>query len=244
MADSQIILSEQIKQRIEHAFRAYWLSPFCSGVIQIGETLVSWALEATLLGTKAYADAYNPKTKTAYQIKTGLHSSPVTFARLTTPSQFELVNSSSQADIDALGKELLEWVQQRINEPRAILGAEHVHVARIVYSKTGSFTYYERDVSNDPHDPKDFTWRWSNEGNALEGYYWGEHKWFSWYPQGRRNTRNQNQVHFHGENALMPSIDALNRYDFYLGQHARIPFDKFISVLQPLLDALPKDPLL
>lgn len=244
MTDNQVILSEQTKKRMEQAFRAYWLSPFCSGVVQIGETLVSWALEAELIGTKEYADAYNTKTKTAYQIKTGLHSSPVTFARLTTPSQFDLVNSSSQTDIDTLGRELLEWVQRRINEPRTVLKAEHVHVARIVYSQIGNFTYYERDVSGDPHNPQDFTWRWSSKGNALEGYYLGERKWFSWYPQGRRSTRNQNQVHFHGENVLMPDASAPNRYDFHLGEHARITFDTFMTALQPLLDALPKHHLL
>ena len=241
MADSQIVLSVQTKQRIEQAFHTYWLSPFCSGVVQIGETLVSWALEATLLGTKEYADAYNTKTKTAYQIKTGLYDSPVTFARLTTHSQSDLVNSANQTDIDTLGKELLAWVHHRINEPRTVLGATHVRVARVVYSRGGNFIYYERDVSGDPQESKDFVWRWSSKGNALEGYYLGKHKWFSWYPQGRRTTRNQNQVHFHGENALAPRAESPNRYDFYLGEPARIPFDKFMITLQPLLDELPSD---
>lgn len=240
MLNNPIILSEQTKQRIEQAFRAYWLSPFCSGVVQIGETLISWALDAVLTNGKAYADAYNTKTKIAYQIKTGLHSSPVTFARLTTPSQFNLVNSSNQADANILGRELLDWVQHRINEPRTMLGASRVHIARVVYSNIGNFIYYERNVENDSLNYENFTWRWSNKGNALEGYYF-ERKWFSWYPQGREKTRNQNQVHFHGENALIPESGAPNRHDFYLGKHAQISFSKFMDTLQPLLDDLPKD---
>lgn len=246
MAGDEVVLSQQTKQRIEQAFRAYWLSPLCSGDIEVGETVVSWALGAARIGTKAFADAFNVTTKTAYQIKTGLLTSPVTFGRLTTPSQFELVNSPKQEDLNRLGRELLEWVWRRINEPKTVLEANQVRVARVIYSQIGNFTYYERDVSTDPHDPQMFTWKWSNGGKALEGYYseYPERQWFSWYPQGRLGTRNQNQLHFHGENKFIPSEGALNRYDFYLGKHARISFDDFMGVLQPLIDALPEDRLL
>ncbi|GEM_PF-4562321 len=235
-----IQLTEQTKQRLEAGFRAYWLSPFCAGTIEIGEPIIAWALGASHLGTKAFADAYNIQTKVAYQIKTGLVNSPVTFARLTTPSQSQLVNSDHQADRDRLGAELLAWVHARINEPKALLGAEQVRVARIIYTQIGSFTYYERDTAHDPYDPSQFSWIWSTKGNALEGYYENK-KWFSWYPQGRLQTKNQNQLHFHGENAFIPPAGAANRHDFYLGKFGRITFDDFMKAMLPIVNTLSND---
>lgn len=242
MNSDGIVRSEETKQRIHQAFRVYWLSPLCPGIVQLGETLVGWALQAALTGGKAYADAFNLQTKTAYQIKTGLRSSPVTFARLTTSSQLNLVNTGRQNDANLLGAELLAWVWQRINQPREVLGAEKIRVARIIYSRLGQFTYYERDVTTDPYDPNDFVWRWSSKGKALEGFY-KDRRWFSWYPQGRLATRNQNQLHFHGENDLIPKAGAPNRYDFNLGEPAQVSFDKFMTVVQPLFDALPNSPI-
>lgn len=52
-----IVLTDDRIQRVKQAFKVYWLSPFCSGTILLGEQLLSWALDATLLETKAYADA-------------------------------------------------------------------------------------------------------------------------------------------------------------------------------------------
>ena len=231
---SQIIRRETIR-RIELAFKVYWLSPFCSGTIQLGETLLSWALEAEMLASKSYADVYNPTAKIAYQIKTGLPKSPVTFARLTTPSQFSLVNSRNSFDCEILGDELLDWVRNRIEEPKMILGAKEVRVARIIYTKSGDFTYYERLVDPTLYDPGAYTWGWSSRGNALEGYK-GSEKWFSWYPQGRRGTKNQNQLHYHGENKLIPPGGSGNRHDFSLGRHAQIDFNDMVNALLHLIE--------
>lgn len=231
------ILSTYTKERVEEAIQAYWLSPFCSGVIELGETLLSWALEAQMLASKAYADAYQPEHQIAYQIKTGLPTSPVTFARLTTASQFQLVNSSKQSDLDKLGYELLDWVRHRIMEPIESLNTKEVRVARLIYTKDGTFTYYERLVSPDLYQPKDYVWRWSEKGNALEGYK-GDQKWFSWYPQGRDGTRNQNQLHDHGENILIPSSGTSSRHDFSLGPPSQIDFEHFFNAIQPLIENL------
>lgn len=231
----EITLDNETVSRIELAFKVYWLSPFCSGTIEIGETLLSWALQATLLSSKAYADAYESTKQIAYQIKTGLPSSPVTFARLTTPSQLKLVNSTHTKDIQQLGNELLTWVQNRIEEPKQQLGAKEVRVARIIYTKDGHFTYYERLMDMMHYLPSDYQWRWSIKGNALEGYR-NHEKWFSWYPQGRQGTKNQNQLHYHGENMLIPAVGDKSRYDFYLGSHAQVPFDKMVNVLLKLIE--------
>ncbi|MDX2077640.1 MAG: hypothetical protein SFZ02_14520 [bacterium] len=230
-----IILTDETISRIELAFKVYWLSPFCSGTIEIGETLLSWALQATMLSSKAYADAYHSTNQIAYQIKTGLITSPVTFARLTTPSQFDLVNSINQNDIQHLGDELLEWVRNRIEEPKILLGAKEVRVARIIYTKQGDFTYYERLMDINHYLSQDYEWHWSSKGNALEGYR-NRVKWFSWYPQGRQGTKNQNQLHYHGENTFLPSVGSKNRHDFRLGTHAQIPFDKMFVALLNLID--------
>ena len=229
------IISRETIRRIELAFKVYWLSPFCSGTIQLGETLLSWALEAEMLAGKSYADVYNPTTKIAYQIKTGLPSSPVTFARLTTPSQFALANSNDSLDCKILGDELLDWVRNRIEEPKTILGAKEVRVARIIYTKSGDFTYYERPVDPALYDSAAYTWKWSGKGNALEGYK-DDEKWFSWYPQGRRGTKNQNQLHYHGENKLIPLGGSGNRHDFSLGRHAQIDFNDMINALLSLIE--------
>lgn len=228
-------LSEETIQRVELAFKVYWLSPFCSGTIELGETLLSWALKAELLSSKAYADAYDAKNRIAYQIKTGLPTSPLTFARLTTPSQFDLVNSSESNDINILGEELLTWVKHRIDEPKTILGAKEVRISRIIYTKSGDFIYYERIVDPNLYDPKHYKWKWSERGNALEGSKNGE-KWFSWYPQGRQGAKNQNQLHYHGENKLIPPIESKSRYDFRLGQHAQISFDDAFRELLKLIE--------
>lgn len=188
-----------------------------------------------MLSSKAYADAYESTKQIAYQIKTGLLSSPVTFARLTTPSQFSLVNSTNQADIQQLGDELLTWVQNRIEEPKQLLGAKEIRVARIIYTKNGNFTYYERLMNAEHYLLSDYEWQWSIKGNALEGYRNGA-KWFSWYPQGRQGTKNQNQLHYHGENTLIPQVDSKSRYDFYLGEHSQIPFDKMVNALLNLIE--------
>jgi hypothetical protein len=203
---SSIVLPQGRKQKIWTVLRAYWLSPFCSGKIELGEQLLSWALSAETLASKAYADAYDSESKIAYQIKTGLPDSPVTFARLTTPSQSDLVNSSLPADAEILGKELLSWVSDRIQQPRIILGAEQVRTARLIYTVSGDFTYYEREADPGNFDPRDYSWQWSSRGNALEGYK-NNIRWFSWYPQGRQNTKNQNQLHFHGENLAWFKLD-------------------------------------
>jgi hypothetical protein len=228
-------LSPKTKQRVELVFKAYWLSPFCSGTVEIGETLVAWALQAEMLIGKAYADAYDASTKTAYQIKTGLPTSPVTFARLTTPSQFDLVNSNHSTDINVLGYELLEWVRNRIEEPKQIYDATFVKLSRIIYTKRGEFTYYERIEDPTLHNPQLYTWQWSEKGNALEGYHNNE-KWFSWYPQGRRGTKNQNQLHYHGENKLIPPIGSFARHDFVLGRYSQIGFDEFMNAILKLID--------
>ena len=231
---SDIVLSPTRIERIQLAFRVYWLSPFCTGTILLGEPLISWALEANMLATKAYADAYDIHQKIAYQIKTGLPSSPVTFARLTTSSQFQLVNSKDPQDIAILGHELLHWVRNRIQEPITILGAEEVRIARLLYTKFGDFTYYERLSDSSQFLPENYTFGWSERGNALEVYR-NQRKWFSWYPQGRYSTKNQNQLHFHGVNYLMPEIGASNRVDFQLGEPAQIPFDQMVQALLPLV---------
>jgi hypothetical protein len=228
-------LSPETIERIELAFKVYWLSPFCSGTIEIGETLISWALKARMLSSKAYADAYQTDSQIAYQIKTGLPTSPVTFARLTTPSQFQLVNDGNPNSPQLLGAELLAWVQERIEQPKKILNAKEVKIARMIYTKSGNFTYYERLVDSSKYDPSLYRWQWSEKGNALEGYQ-GDHKWFSWYPQGRFGTKNQNQLHDHGENRLIPVENATNRHDFVLGKHAQFEFDEMIIALLQLLD--------
>jgi hypothetical protein len=228
-----IVLSGTTKERVYRATKAYWLSPFCAGTIEIGETLLSWALEARALSSKAYADAYSTHTHIAYQIKTGLPSSPVTFARLTTLSQFEFVNDNNATEL--LGRELLAWVRIRIEEPMHILGAQEVRVARLLYTRRGDFTYYERISDPNLYLPEDYHWQWSSKGNALEGYREGQ-KCFSWYPQGRRGTKNQNQLHYHGENLLIPSVNALNRFDFTLGEPAQIEFDALITTILALLE--------
>ena len=227
-----MILSDLTKERVYRAIKAYWLSPFCPGTIEIGETILSWALGAKSLSSKAYADAYNPETRIAYQIKTGLPSSPVTFARLTTPSQFDLVNDDKA--VGNLGHELLIWVQARIQEPQNLLGAEEVRIARLIYTRHGDFTYYERLSEPSLYSPEKYDWRWSIKGNALEGYHESQ-KIFSWYPQGRRGTKNQNQLHYHGENLLIPPIDAPTRFDFSLGEPGQIEFDIFITTILTLL---------
>lgn len=230
-----IPLDPETIRRVELAFKVYWLSPFCSGVIEIGETLLSWALQADMLAGKAYADAYNPTSRIAYQIKTGLPTSPVTFARLTTPSQFDLVNSNQPADSDTLGSELLDWVRNRVQEPVSILNAREVRVARIIYTRAGDFIYYERLVDPTLYDPESYRWQWSSKGNALEGYRDGD-KWFSWYPQGRQGTKNQNQLHYHGENQHIPPVGSASRHDFRLGKHARITFDAMVEALLQLIE--------
>lgn len=229
------MLSVEKKERIQLAFKAYWLSPFCTGTILLGEPLLSWALEAQLLETKAYADAYDTENKIAYQLKTGLPTSPVTFARLTTSSQAQLVNSSKFEDIQQLGYELLEWVANRIQEPLYNLGAKEVRVARLIYTKAGDFTYYERVSDPTHYQPDLYRYKWSENGNALELHRDGL-KWFSWYPQGRLNSKNQNQLHFHGENHLMPDEDSLSRFSFRLGLPAQISFEEMLEVLLPLVD--------
>lgn len=229
------IISRETIHRIELAFKAYWLSPFCSGTVQLGEILLSWALKAEMLASKSYADMYNPTTKIAYQIKTGLPASPVTFARLTTASQFSLVNSSDLFDCEILGGELLDWVRNRIEEPKTNLGAKEVRIARIIYTKSGDFTYYERLVDPTLYDPATYTWKWSSKGNALEGYK-GDEKWFSWYPQGRRGAKNQNQLHYHGENRLIPPEGSGNRHDFSLGRPAQIDFNDMLNALLNLIE--------
>jgi len=228
-------ISDAVRARIELAFKVYWLSPFCSGTIEIGEQLLSWALESTMLSSKAYADAYNEANQIAYQIKTGLPSSPVTFARLTTPSQFNLVNSAQEGDINQLGSEILMWVRNRIEEPKARLGAKEVHIARIIYTREGNFTYYERVDDATYYLSDDYSWHWSLKGNALEGYRKGK-KWFSWYPQGRLGSKNQNQLHYHGENVLIPIEGSPNRHDFYLGIPSKIPFDAMVKSLLELIE--------
>jgi len=237
---SEIILSENRKHRIKQAFQAYWLSPFCTGTILLGEPLLSWALEARMLSTKGYADAYDPHSKVAYQIKTGLASSPLTFARLTTKSQFEFVNDPDLAKASLLGHELLEWVKHRVEEPKKLLGAIDVHVARLIYNTKGTFTYYERLSTIDIYDPTHYMWKWSSKGHALEGFRHNE-RWFSWYPQGREKSKNQNQLHFHGENYLIPDIGLPNRYDFELGEYGQIPFEKMLAALVPLFPTPPDE---
>lgn len=227
-----MILTEATKERVYRAIKAYWLSPFCDGTIEIGEILISWAIGARTLSSKAYADAYNPETQIAYQIKTGLPSSPLTFARLTTSSQFDLVNDDKAATI--LGNELLAWVRSRIEEPKAFLGAREVRIARLIYTRAGDFSYYERLSEPSHYLPEDYSWQWSSKGNALEGYRAGE-KAFSWYPQGRRATKNQNQLHYHGENLLIPTPNSPNRFDFSLGKAGQIEFDVFITKILELL---------
>jgi hypothetical protein len=228
-------INPETLRRVELAFKVYWLSPFCSGTIEIGETLLSWALQADMLASKAYADAYHPATQVAYQFKTGLHNSPVTFARLTTPSQSDLVNRDQPDDLNILGHELLAWVRNRIEEPKTILGAKEVRIARVIYTKSGDFTYYERLVDPTLYDPNADRWQWSSQGNALEGYR-HDVKWFSWYPQGRLGTKNQNQLHYHGENQLIPAKDSASRHDFRLGQHAQIDFDAMVTALLQIIE--------
>lgn len=134
-----------------------------------------------------------------------------------------------------LANELLAWVRQRIQEPLTNLGAQDVRVANITYTKQGDFTYYERHVNPTNYQPEDFDARWSESGKALE-LYKGDDKWFSWYPQGRQNSRNQNQLHFHGENHLTPDADAPNRFDFMLGEYGTIEFNVMLNALLPLVD--------
>lgn len=232
---SDLTLSSERKERIQLAFKIYWLSPFCTGTILLGEPLLSWALNAELLEGKAFADAYDRQHSIAYQIKTGLPSSPITFARLTTKSQELLVNSANSHDMAILAQELLEWVRNRIQEPKVNLRAKEIHIARIIYTKTGDFTYYERLTDPTLYNPDNYTWQWSVKGNALE-LYQNEVKWFAWYPQGRLNTKNQNQLHFHGENHLIPTLGASNRLDFQLGQYGRLSLEKMAEALSPLLD--------
>lgn len=229
------MLSTEKKKRILLAFKAYWLSPFCTGTILLGEPLLSWALNAQLLETKAYADAYDTEKKIAYQLKTGLPTSPVTFARLTTHSQAQLVNSSKPADLQTLSHELLTWVTNRIQEPLHNLGATEVRIARLIYTKLGDFTYYERVSDPKLYNPDLYSYQWSDNGIALE-LYRNDSKWFSWYPQGRLNSKNQNQLHFHGENHLIPEEDSPNRFNFHLGKPAQISFEQLLDVLLPLVD--------
>jgi hypothetical protein len=234
-ASPDIVLSEETKVRVDAVFKTYWASPFCAGTIELGEVLLAWALRADLTQTKQYADAIQTESGIAYQIKTGLRTSPVTFARVTTPSQEQLVNSPDWEHINTLGHELLEWMRQRITQPYQWPHIKEVRVARVLYTKRGEFTYYERAVASQTDVPDLQSWRWSEAGNALEGYL-GNVKWLSWYPQGRQNTRNQNQLHFHGENELIPPPGASNRIDFSMGSPARISFDEIITLLKPLVE--------
>jgi hypothetical protein len=146
-----------------------------------------------------------------------------------------LVNSTDQKAVDQLGYEVLKWVRNRIDEPKQKFDVDAVRVARIIYTRNGDFTYYERVEDEQHFLPEDYSWRWSAKaGKALEGYRHGE-RWFSWYPQGRINTRNQNQLHFHGENRLIPPFESSSRYDFSLGVPARIALDTVIDLIAPLL---------
>lgn len=228
------MLSQHTRERVELVFKVYWLSPFCTGTVELGETLLSWALRAERIPKKSFTDLFDYETKTSYQVKTGLEGGIVTFARLTTSSQPNLVDSTSPYDWEILGNELLEWVRKRIQEPREEFGAKHIKVARIVYTRDGNFTYYERHVDPDQYDPSLHYWEWRFEGSALNGYL-NEEKWFSWYPQGRSSTRNQNQLHFHGEWILMPERGSPDRHDFILGPPAQINFSDFIQVMAPLI---------
>jgi hypothetical protein len=235
---NDLVLSERKQQRIQDALKAYWLSPFCTGTILLGEPLLSWALEAEMLASKAYADAFDKANGIAYQIKTGQPKSPVTFARLTTPSQFQWVNANHSLAAATLGDELLYWVRSRIEEPKQRLNAVEVRVARLIYTVGGQFIYYERHSIVAVFDPSDYQWQWSAAGNALQGYRNGQH-WFSWYPQGRQNSKNQNQLHFHGENALIPTMGSPNRMDFTLGQYGQISFDRMLNAINKLLEDTP-----
>jgi hypothetical protein len=186
---------------------------------KIMEKIVSLVRGGEQLGTYDYVDVCI-NNKIGWQIKSTKQETPLTWKRAKIAGSAKLIEDSwkSAQAAQLLGDKIIEFCNESAAHSLEKYKLSEIGYLRLIMHPDGTATYFERLVSSrakpDVFNKKDYSWEWSEQRKtgtkeqlaALKAIHKTTNKKvFAWHGQG------ENQLHFSGERAWWPQIDAPTR---------------------------------
>lgn len=236
-----LISSEAQLHEIMSALRGYLRLPFAGDNVPgaFVEAVIAKVRGGEVLRTYDFADVVNQEQKLAWQVKSTLAATTVTWKRAKIPDAPALI-AASQNDgeeaVGALGDAILKFCNDHAVHSLELYGLDAIGYARL-YVARDRLVYFERElVSKEAplmFDPEAFEWRWSEHQRAskkemLPAFH-GFHRdtgnlWFKWHGLG------ENQLHFPGDKFWWPEADAVAKVEASIPDADRkITYEEFVD---------------
>jgi len=224
--------------------------PFFVGKIPgaIMEAVLASVRGGEVLQTYDFVDVIKREERVGWQVKSTMHSTPVTWKRAKIPDSDALVEASRRGptEIQALGDAIINFCNDHALESLRLYDLNEIGYARLILRPDNRVTYFEKSLCTraDPRVfiPEEYEWRWSTpkvtvkkeQLQALHGYHRETNtKCWAWHGLG------ENQLHFSGEGRWWPADRDHNSVTFTLpNEDMQISLVELVRLLDGLNTAV------
>jgi len=216
---------EQLKE-IEECIKCYLTTPF-SSMAKLGnelEDIIAYVRGGVVNSAFSFADVIIDRV--GWQIKTS-SSYVIIWKRISFPNQTDLIEKS-KINPQELGNMLLNNCNEHVEKCAIKYNLDLFVYSRLITSKNGMFSYFERPVDKILFSPEMFYWKWGerNDYPTFAGYHvvTGE-KWFSW------SGMKDNQFRFMGEHNWHLTDNHPNKHTFHVDMKNKMSFGEYKTLL-------------
>lgn len=206
------------------------------------EGVLGHVRRAEVLRTYDFVDVVDREKKIAWQVKSTLAGTPITWKRVKLEGREGLIAQSERSTqgVQALGDAIMGFCNEHARKSFERYDLSEIGYARLIVHPDGTATYFERQLCTRDRclifRPEEFKWSWSKKkettGKEQLSALHGTHiptgkKWFAWHGRG------ENQLHFSGESNWWPTPQepGVSKHFKLPSAGQRLSMERFVDLL-------------